>query len=276
MTSLNQETTDLRIRRRREAIADADVFKLYLDALGKQYERIERFWSIRGYSPNTFRHCRVIEGDSRDSETMSRLGLEAGSVDLILTSPPYATALPYIDTDRLSMLVLFGMESSTRRPIEQSLVGSREVMTEARRQLERRIIDGAGGLPEDVHEYLRTLLSRVSKADVGFRRKNMPALLLRFFEDMNRVIRNCHAVLRTGGEAMIVIGDNRMRVNSEYERIPTTEFVEAIAIGNGFQVIERIDISVTTENLVHLRNAITKNVVLRLGAARQGVHGAQA
>ena len=271
-----QDTNDLRIRRRREAIADADVFKLYLDTLGSQYERIERFWSIRGYSPNTFRHCRVIEGDSRDPETMNRLGLEAGSVDLILTSPPYATALPYIDTDRLSMLVLFGMKSSTRRPIERRLVGSREVMTEARRQLEKRITDGEGGLPKDVHEYLFTLLSRVSGADVGFRRKNMPALLLRFFEDMNRVMRNCHAVLRTGGEAMIVIGDNRMRVNSEYERIPTTEFIEAIAVDSGFQLLERIDISVTTENLVHIKNAITKNVVLRLAAARQDVHGAQA
>ena len=270
-----QDTTDLRIRRRKEVIADADVFKLYLDALGSQYKRIEQFWSIRGYSPNTFRHCQVIDGDSRDAVTMNRLGLSDGSVDLILTSPPYATALPYIDTDRLSMLVLFGMNSSTRRPIERSLVGSREVMSEARRQLERKIIDREGGLPDDVHEYLFTLLSRVSKADVGFRRKNMPSLLRRFFEDMSHVIRNCHTVLRTGGEAMIVIGDNRMRVNDEYERIPTTDLVEAIAIDNGFQLLERIDISVTTENLVHIKNAITKNVVLRLAAARRDVHVAQ-
>ena len=260
-----QDTADLRIRRRREALADADVFKLYLDVLGSQYERIERFWSIRGYSPNTFRHCRVIEGDSRDAETTNRLGLEDQSVDLVLTSPPYATALPYIDTDRLSMLVLFGMKSSMRRPIERRLVGSREVTTTVRRELEQRIIDG-GGLPQEAQEYLFTLLSRVSRADVGFRRKNMPALLLRFFEDMSQVMRNCRTVLRTGGEAMIVIGDNRMRVNQEYEKIPTTDCVEAIALGRGFRLLERIDISVTTENLVHSRNAITKNVVLRLEA----------
>ena len=271
-----QDKNDLRIRRRKEAIADADVFKLYLNALDSQYERIERFWSVRGYSPNELRHCRVVDGDSRDPVTLNLLGLEDESVDLVLTSPPYATALPYIDTDRLSMLVLFGMKSSERRPVEQSLVGSREVMTGARRQLEQRIIDRHGGLPGDVQEYLLTLLDRVSRADVGFRRKNMPALLLRFFEDMSRVIRNCHSVLRTGGEAMIVIGDNRMRVNSDYERIPTTEFVEAMAIDNGFQLIERIDISVTTENLVHIKNAITKNVVLRLAATRQDAHVGQA
>ena len=271
-----QEPTDLRIRRRKEEITDADAFNLYLDALGNQYERIERFWSIRGYSPNTFRHCRVVEGDARDADTIKRLGLEDGSVDLVLTSPPYATALPYIDTDRLSMLVLFGMTSSTRRPIEHSLVGSREVMTETRRKLEQMIIDRAGPLPEDVHDYLFTLLGRISRADVGFRRKNMPALLLRFFEDMTRVIRNCHTVLSVGGEAMIVVGDNRIRVDHEYERIPTTDFVEAIAIDNGFRLLERINVSVTTENLVHVKNAITKNVVLRLEAVHQNVHAGQA
>ena len=261
-----QDITDLRVRRRKEAIADADVFGLYLDALDRQYSRIERFWSIRGYSPNEFRSCRIIEGDSRDPVTMNSLGLEDRSVDLVLTSPPYATALPYIDTDRLSMLVLFDMESSARRPVERSLVGSREVMSGERRQLEQRILDREESLPEDVREYLFALLNRVSRSDVGFRRRNMPALLLRFFEDMNRVIGNCHTVLRTGGEAMVVIGDNRMRIGSEYERIPTTDFVEAVAIENGFRLIERIDISVTTENLVHIKNAITKNVVLRLAA----------
>ena len=267
-----QDKSDLRIRRRKEPIYDADVFGLYLRALGNQYARIERFWSIRGYAPNPFIPSRVIHGDARDTATINRLGLEDRSVDLVLTSPPYATALPYIDTDRLSMLVLFGMNSTIRRPIELGLVGSREVKTTARRQLEKRIIDGEGGLPEDIYEYLHTLLNRVSRDDVGFRRKNMPALLLRFFDDMRRVLLNCHAALRLTGEAMVVIGDNRMRVSNDYERIPTTDFVEAIALDNGFQLRERIDISVTTENLVHMKNAITKNVVLRLIAAHKEVH----
>jgi hypothetical protein len=63
---------------------------------------------------------------------------------------------------------------------------------------------------------------------------------------------------------MIVIGDNRMSVDGDFERISTTDFVQDIAINCGMELIERIDISVTTENLVHVKNAITKNVVLRL------------
>ena len=63
---------------------------------------------------------------------------------------------------------------------------------------------------------------------------------------------------------MIVIGDNRIRVEKDYERIPTTDHVQDIAVACGMEMVERIDISVTTENLVHIKNAITENVVLRL------------
>lgn len=259
-----QDPTDLRIRRRKDAIQDADVFQLYLNALDTQYARIEKFWSVRGYSPNRFHPSKVVEGDSRRREILDVLGLTRNSVDLVLTSPPYATALPYIDTDRLSLLVLFGMNASARRPVEQYLVGSREIMTNERRQLEQMINDSENGLPESVCGYLQELYRRVSKADVGFRRKNMPALLQRFFQDMASVLENCYQVLRPGGEAMIIIGDNRMRVDGDYERIPTTDFVQDIAINFGMKLIERIDISVTTENLVHMKHAITENVVLHL------------
>lgn len=259
-----QDPNDLRIRRRKEPIEDADVLQLFLDALETQYGRIERFWSVRGFSPNRFLGSRVVEGDSRTAQTIKDLGLKANAVDLVLTSPPYATALPYIDTDRLSLLVLHGMDTSARRPIEHGLVGSREIVTRERRSMEDVIASDSNGLPEAVHLYLQDLHARLGKADVGFRRKNMPALLQRFFQDMKSVLRNCSRVLRSGGEAMIVIGDNRMRVEKDYERIPTTDFVQEIAVACGMEMVECIDISVTTENLVHMKNAITENVVLRL------------
>jgi hypothetical protein len=142
-------------------------------------------------------------------------------------------------------------------------------MTKERRQLELTISDSKNGLPESVSDYLQKLYRRVSKADVGFRRKNMPALLQRFFQDMKSVLENCYQVLRPGCEAMIVIGDNRMRVDGDYERIPTTDFVQEIAINCGMKLMERIDISVTTENLVHIKHAITENVVLRFKSPRR-------
>jgi SAM-dependent methyltransferase len=259
-----QDPTDLRIRRRKVPLEDADVYELYLDVLDEQYQRIERFWSVRGFSPSEFRSCRIVEGDSRERSSFNRLGIGESSIDLILTSPPYATALPYIDTDRLSLLILFGLESSRRRPVELKLVGSREIEPSERNQLEKSLVNAAALLPKPISDYLKDFHHRVAAADVGFRRKNMPSLLLRFFLDMDSILRNCFTVLKPGGDAIVVIGDNRTKVDTDYERIPTTDFVELIAVDSGFNVSERIDISVTTENLVHMKNAITENVALHL------------
>lgn len=260
-----QDPTDLRIRRRKEPIKDADVLGLFREQLITQYTRIKNFWSIRGYSPYHFMPGRVLEGDSRKTEVFSQLGLNPSSVDLVLTSPPYATALPYIDTDRLSLLLLFGMTSTIRRPIECVLTGSREITSRERKNLEERILEGnCSILPDKTTYFISSLYEEVNKADVGFRRRNLPALLLRFFTDMQQVLFNCHQVLKPGGEAMIVIGDNTTTINRNCKRIPTTEFVLDIGETVGFEVIEQIPITVTTEKLVHIKNAITKNMVLRL------------
>jgi DNA modification methylase len=259
-----QDPDDLRIRKRKKPIQDADVFGLFVEVLETQYERIERFWSVRGYSPNRFLPGRVAEGDARDWAVFADMGIEEGMIDLVLTSPPYATALPYIDTDRLSLLVLCGLASSRRRPVEAKMVGSREIITSERKRFETMLFSSMPAeLPPSVLDYLRGLHARVANADVGFRRQNMPALLLRFFLDMAAVLANCRRALRSGGEAMIVVGDNRTQVDGEFERIPTTDFLADIAGSLGLLPAEHIDISVTTENLVHIKNAITKNVVLR-------------
>lgn len=261
-----QDLNDLRIRKRKKIIDDADVLNLFIDALEAQYRRIEKFWSVRGYAPIKFFPSKAIEGDTRLSSTFKTLGIEKEHLDFVLTSPPYATALPYIDTDRLSLLAILGLSSSERRPVEQSLIGSREINNGEKRALESQIIKSKIDLPIPLMNYLQDIHRRVTSSDAGFRRKNMPALLLRFFQDMSAVISNCYKCLRPNGQAMIVIGDNRMKFSDEgeFERIATTDFVEQIAHLNRFETIERIDISVTTENLHHIKNAITENVVLWL------------
>jgi hypothetical protein len=197
---------------------------------------------------------------------MDALGLAPRSIDIVLTSPPYATALPYIDTDRLSLLLLYGLNASARRPLELGLIGSREIVRSKRHELEAGITAKSSGLPPVIGEYLLDLHRRLGTAKVGFRRQNMPALLLRFFNDISAVLKNCKTVLRRNGEAMLITGDNRIQVGAEYERIPTTDYVACIAASLGFEATESIDITVTTENLLHVKNAITQNVVLRLRA----------
>lgn len=259
-----QEPTDLRIRYRKEMLKDADVLELFRSQLSTQFARIEKFWNVRGHAPNPFYRASAVGGDNRTSVVYDTLGLKDGSVDMVLTSPPYAMALPYIDTDRLSLLTLFGFGGSHRRTIEQTLIGSREISGGERKRIENSFKKGEM-LSASSIRFVRALHAMLDKsADAGFRRKNMPALLYRFFGDMQLVFAQLHRLCRVGAEVMVVIGDSRMTVDEKEIRIPTTDLVEDIAVVCGFSPVERIDISVTTEKLIHIKNAITENVVLRL------------
>jgi SAM-dependent methyltransferase len=259
----HQDPADLRIRRRKDPLRDADVTGIFAAQLRRQYTRLERFWSIRGYKPAHLLPAIVRHGDARDHATYTGLGLAPDSVDVVLTSPPYAMALPYIDTDRLSLLVLFGMPAGQRRPLEHGLTGSREILGSLRSSIEARISQNSAlWLPSEVCDFIRALARDSEGEDVGFRRRNMPALLVRFFEDMAKVIESCVMLLRPGGHLLMVIGDSRTEVRGVSRLIPTTRFVEALAITAGLEVRERLSIDVTTENLRHIRHAITRNTVL--------------
>lgn len=260
-----QEPTDLRIRYRKEPIKDADVFGLFEKALISQYNRLEKFWAIRGYAPNRFFSATVIEADNRDWRSFQSAGIKKNSIDLVLTSPPYAMALPYIDTDRLSLLAIMGLSSSDRRPIESGLTGSREITTKQKRELEGCF--SAESLTPKCKYFVDDLVKRLERDDsAGFRKRNMPSLIWRFLTDMHQVLENAKTALKPGSEAMIVIGDSKMSISGDQLRIPTTDLVEDIAESLGFYKEDRINISVTTENMVHLKNAITENAVLRLKA----------
>lgn len=259
-----QEPADLRIRYRKKRIKNADVFGLFERALETQYKRLEKFWSIRGYAPSKFYPACAITADNREWTSLEAMGLGEGDVDLVLTSPPYAMALPYIDTDRLSLLALLGLESSNRKAIEQTLIGSREITNSQRKAIEDSIDSEL--LPQSCIKFVRELAAGIdSDGDAGFRKKNMPSLVLRFLRDMQAVLSNTYRAGAKGSEAMIVIGDSKMTVNGNQIRIPTTDLIEDIGQSAGYKTLDRIDITVTTENMLHQKNAITENVVLWLG-----------
>jgi DNA modification methylase len=259
-----QDTSDLRIRYRKDYLADADVFDIFRKQISVQFARIEKFWKVRGYSPNPFFNCHVVNGDNRQKSTYDLLGLDDESIDLVLTSPPYAMALPYIDTDRLSLLTIFGLGSSGRKPVEENLIGSRELTISNKRRIEERFLT-ENDLPSACLDFIRKLHKQIEiSEDSGFRKQNMPALIYRFLIDMQFVLEQLFRVCKRGAEIMIVIGDSKMTVNNQVILIPSTNFVEEIAISAGFLSLERMDIAVTTENLKHIKNAITENIVLRL------------
>ena len=261
-----QEPSDLRIRRRKEPLSDAPVLPLVADKLRQASMRLQKYWEIAGRQPGLLIKAAVVQGDSRAESTFRELGLGEESIDGVVTSPPYATALPYIDTDRLSLLAIMGIASGVRSSLEETLTGSREIRRVARLQAEEALF-GVGAydeLPREVVDEVRYIFSENAKVEVGFRKANMPSLLWRYFIDMRRNLEQVKHVMKKGSRAFYVVGDSRTNAGGNWVQINTCRSVALIAEHIGLSHMEMIDIDVTTENFKHIKNAITKNQIVVL------------
>lgn len=260
----DQDPTDLRIRRRKEPLRDAPVFELFRARLEEQHRRLKKYWSVAGRQPGALVRPAVIQGDSRQAETMTALGLCEGSVDCVLTSPPYATALPYIDTDRLSLLAIMGLTATERAGYEFGLTGSREIRRRERQAAENELLAEAATdeLPETVVRGIRRIYEANQSADVGFRRANMAALLWRYFTDISANLHQVSRVMKSGAKAFYVVGDSRTKAGDDWVQIETCRYISHIGAMAGLEHIEDIDIDVTTESYKHIRNAITENKII--------------
>ena len=259
-----QDPADLRIRRRKDSMHDAPVLEMFRTRLELQHVRLRGYWSVAGRQPGPLVSPTVVLGDSRQAETLRALGLGREQVDCVVTSPPYATALPYIDTDRLSLLAIMGIPSHVRSDIEGNLTGSREIRRREKREAEARLLDDSAfdALPHEVITAIRYIHDANSSAGVGFRRANMPALLWRYFTDMKDNLAQIHHVMRFGAKAFYVVGDSRTKAGENWVHIETCKNIAQIGEMIGLRQVDKIDIDVTTENYKHIKNAITRNQVI--------------
>ena len=118
-------------------------------------------------------------------------GLPPASVDLIVTSPPYANnAIDYMRAHKFS-LVWFGWKTADLTRIRAQYVGH-DAIAGLRRD----------SLPSQCEETL------VKLADRDYRKA---LVLRRYFEEMKTVIWEMRRVLKDGRPAVIVVGSSKLR-----------------------------------------------------------------
>lgn len=120
-----------------------------------------------------------------------KTGLETASVDLIVTSPPYANnAIDYMRTHKFS-LVWFGWKIADLTKIRAQYLGHDAASGEA-----------GDPLPEQCEKTLAKLTELDSKKALALRR---------YFGEMSAVIAEMQRVLKKGKAAVIVVGTSHLR-----------------------------------------------------------------
>ena len=255
-----QKDADLRVRREITELPVGETRVRFLKEAARSTRTVAAFLGER--RPRGIGRYAVREADAREAADV--LSNVVGDVDAIITSPPYATALPYIDTDRLSLIYLGLLPHSRHLARDASMIGNREVTTGESRELWAFFETHRALLPRKTRALIQRIDALNKAGDVGFRRRNLSALLAKYFFDMRDSMRQSFALLKPGGTMFLVVGNNRTTAGGQPIEIRTAEHLGSIASAIGFQMEDNIAMDMLVSRDVFRKNAMRSEQILRL------------
>jgi DNA modification methylase len=210
--SLIPEVTSFRKKLDEQGKTSYDAFARFENALRNRMMDAEGFWKLSIEVKKRFRkapNAKIVGLDARD------IALEDSSVDLAITSPPYASAVHYVSVHKLEMCWLGLLKD--RAELDSRIVGTARAYVEDYGPWEPRT-----SIPE-LTSVLSELISREKKSAY---------IVYNYFEQMRRNINEVNRVLKRNGRYCMVIGENTFR----RVRIPTYRILEAVATRSGFEL----------------------------------------
>ena len=256
----NQDPEQLRRMLRKKPIKKVPVYQKFKQSLMQIYLTLYALYELR-QRKIIKNYESVVEIYNKDARNLNFLS--DNSIDLILTSPPYATALPYLDTDRFSLYFLGFVDRKRYKELERNMIGNREISYKERLALELDFLKNYDSLPlpTEAKQLIYKLLTLVRKYKVGFRRKNTPALLYKYFMDMMLCLKEMRRVLKTGKLLIIIVGENRTKIGEKIIRIDTDDIIAKMAKKLGFKLLEKIPVTPPPKHAIHRKQAIMTETI---------------
>ena len=259
-----QDPRDLRIRRRKKYSKNLNVLQKFIDSSKKKLETIQETKSL--LKSQTSRSL-ALQSDAKEiiNGFTAEIPETQQLFDAAITSPPYATGLPYVDTNRLSLVLLGLIDASEIKTTQTSLIGNREITKKERLKLFEDLRYNKASMPTDVHNFCMELVNALDSRD-GFRRQNTPALLYKYFDEMAMSFRGVKKLLKPNSPYALVVGKNRTTLGGKEFVINTPELLAKIATTCGFKVNELIRLDTYPRYDLHKANSITAETLIILKA----------
>lgn len=253
-----QKDDDLRVRKDVRLNEEIDPIRDFLEELARSVKMVLAFnYQNRG---TKLGRRIVAERDAREASKAWKRWKE--TVDAVITSPPYATALPYLDTDRLSLIYLQLLSRSKHRARDLDMIGNREIGEKGRSMYWDMFRCHKTLLSETIVSVIEKIERLNRNSGAGFRRQNLPALLSKYFFDMRSVLINIKEVLKPKAKAFIVVGNNHTIAGGKRVDIQTADLLFDLAADVGFQVEEQIPMEMLVSRDIFRKNAMASEYIL--------------
>ena len=251
-----QEPFDLRIRRRKTPMPETPLLQVLRENIEKHLRKIEEIQLCLG----------PIKTENKAINCDIKISKPFGSAlfDAALTSPPYVTALPYIDTQRISLVWLGLCGADEIRDLEASLIGSREMLYKEKMAWNESMTNNEAKLPEELYSLVCEMRLSLSDSD-GFRKQAVPVLLYRYLSEMKSMFLNVSKMLKTGAPYALIVGHNKTTLGGKQFFLNTPELLAKLAQSCGWIIEEIIPLETYKRYGINSKNAIGEEsmIVLR-------------
>jgi DNA modification methylase len=215
LLALSGAISDLARRRKGEFL---DVLQ---DRLKNLYLRIYIFDKLNQVLKTKLETSKTYTADTRDMRMV-----ESESIDAIVNSPPYSTALDYVRNDYPQLVLL---ELADIPKLETNIIGNprfkvypQSLLNEIRNNsLEYT------NLPRSAKETISTLIrdGRVKEALRTYK----------FFKDMHLALKEMYRVLKPASKCVIIIGNNHYKSDGNNLVVKNDEVLKEMALMLGFK-----------------------------------------
>jgi hypothetical protein len=250
----HQNEDDLRVRKSIKGYEPGTAILRFNEKLETTLDQVKKLCTADCGHDAEF---RVVVGDARKCSELVQT-----RADGVITSPPYATALPYIDTDRLSLVVLGLANRETHREIEREMIGTREISEKERLNRWENYCNNKKLLPGSVTKLIESIAEEYHGDEVGFRRRNLPSLLAAYFLDIRSVLISMRKLLRRGATAFFVVGNNSTNTKEGKLEIHTDVLTMDIAASVGLTVSDPIDMELLVSRDIFKTNRGSREQIL--------------
>lgn len=194
---------------------------------------------------------RIIGGDGR---CPLKCGIEPGSIDLIVTSPPYLNNIDYSEVYKLELWLMDFVDSAeTFLQLRKGTLRSHPTsdLVESDKQFLQQISSSS-----TLRCSFGPLLSKLDTSDEKWRRR----LFISYFADMASALRQYRAVLRKGGHVFIAIGNSLHGGRYAPYVVASDLLIAELARCSGF-VVENISIARSLKRRLSGNHFLRESVV---------------
>ncbi len=257
-----QEPTDLRIRRRKSPFPEISFLDAYNTNIRKYLRKIEIVQSIENinsFPSNYATNCNIKLNNP----------FEELQFDAAITSPPYVTALPYIDTQRISLVWLALCSASEIGKLDATLIGSRELLKSEKNKWMEIIEQNSKDLPDEIYTMVVSMSNSLSEKD-GFRKQAVPTLVYKYFSEMKEMFINVKTMLKLDARYGLVVGYNKTTLGEREYNIDTPQLLAILAQSCGWSIEEILPLQTYKRYGINSKNAINKESLIILKNTQGG------